>query len=131
MNFLTGITNTGVQNVHAPLPLMAHILFCLIATALYIVQFKRKGLNYYIYLTIAVDLTLATQFYTQDYVILALAVAEIILLVMAFVSQHKNKKKIKAENEKAKQQEIMKQGENDSVAMKADVKKISQDEDKQ
>lgn len=131
MDFLTAVTNTGTQNVHAPLPLKAHIIFCLIATVVYLIQFKRRGLNYYIYLTIAVDLTLATQFYTQDYVIMSLGVAEVILLAMAFVSQFKNKKKLKAEAEKKKQEEIMKKGENDGVAMKADVKKISENENKQ
>lgn len=125
MDFFTPLTNNATQNVHAPLPLTAHIIFCVIATALYIVQFKRKDLNYYIYLTIAVDLTLATQFFTQKYVILALGVAEIILLVMAFVSQHNYKKQLKAQTEKAKQEEIMKQGEEDSVSMKVDLKKIT------
>lgn len=125
MNFFTVLTKTGTQNIHAPLPLTAHIIFCLIATALYIAQYKRKELNYYIYLTIAVDLTLATQFFSQKYVIMALGVAEIILLVMAFVSQHNDKKQAKVLAEKKKQEEIMKQGEDDGFAMTSQASKIS------
>ena len=111
------LANETVQNVHAPLPLTAHMVFCAIATILYIVQYNTKKNKYYIYLLIAVDLTLVTQFYTQDYVIVAVAVAEIILLVMAFLSQRRYKKQLKLEAEREKQQAVMEQGKADGEAM--------------
>ena len=61
MNMLNVLGKNSIQNVHAPLPLTAHIIFCVIATLLYLVQFKRKKMKYYIYLLAAVDLTLLTQ----------------------------------------------------------------------
>lgn len=117
MDMISILASNNIQNVHAPLPLVAHILFCVIATALYIVQYQRKKINYYIYLLIAVDLTLMTQFFTQDYVILAIAVAEIILLVMAFVSQWNYKKQQKMAMERKKQLAEMEKGKADGEAM--------------
>lgn len=123
---LSVLSNNNIQNVHAPLPLPAHIAFCVIASLLYIIQYKRIQINYYIYLLIAVDLTLVTQFYVQDYVIAAVGIAEIILLVMAFVSQRKHKKELKLLEEKEKQKEIMAEGENVGKAMRADVHRITE-----
>lgn len=120
MNYLANLaalSKSQVQNVHAPLPLSAHIAFCVIATAVYLIQFKRKNQNYYLYLTIAVDLTLATQLFTQDYVILALGIAEIILLAMALISNIRYKKQLKISAEKEKQREIMQKGEEASKTM--------------
>lgn len=117
LDMISVLSNNNIQNVHAPLPLVAHILFCVIATALYIVQYQRKKINYYIYLLIAVDLTLMTQFFTQDYVIVAIAVAEIILLVMAFVSQWNYKKQQKMAMERKKQLAEMEKGKADGEAM--------------
>ena len=119
MDFLTALTNSNtVQNVHAPLPLEAHIGFCVIATVVYAIQFARKKINYYLYLLIAINLTLVTQFFEQDYVIGAVAIVEIILLVMAFVSSRKAKKAQKLAQEKEKQREIMAEGEKASEALK-------------
>lgn len=113
MNGFMALTADSVQNIHAPLPLTAHIAFCIIATLLYIVQYKRLRLNYYIYMTIAVDLTLATQFFTENYVIMVLGIAEVILLVMAYISNRKYKKMLKENEEFKRQKEIMQNGEQD------------------
>lgn len=128
MNTFMILTANQLQNVHAPLPLKAHIIFCVIATVVYGLQFMRKKLNYYFYIILAVDLTILTQFYTQNYVIWALAVAEIILLVMAFVSQHNHKKKLKEEALKDKQKEIMQEGEKDGEAMRSAVENNTPDD---
>lgn len=119
MDFLVSLAGNNLQNVHAPLPLPAHIAFCVIATALYIVQFKRKRINYYLYLLIAVNLTLVTQFSNEDYAVLAVAVAEIVLLVMAFLSSRKHKKALKQQEEKKKQAEIMARGQRDGESLSA------------
>ena len=119
MDFFVSLAGSNLQNVHAPLPLPAHIAFCIIATALYVVQYKRKKINYYLYLLFAVDLTLVTQFSNEDYAILAVAVSEIILLVMAFLSSRKHKKALKQQEEKKKQEELMERGKRDGMSFSA------------
>ena len=117
---------SAVQNVNAPLPLTAHLVFCAIATLLYIVQYSRKKENYYLYLLIAIDLTILTQFFDQDYVIYAIAIVEVILIVMAFVSSMRAKraeKKRRMEEERLAQ---MEKGESDAKAFTVDVKKVSE-----
>ena len=120
------LSSRGLQNIHAPLPLPMHIVFCLLATLLYIVQFARKNYNYYLYLILAVDLTILTQFFEQDYVILVLGIAEIILLVMAFVSSRKIKKAQKQDEERQKREQEMKKGE--EARAEVTLKKISREE---
>lgn len=117
---------SAVQNVNAPLPLPAHLAFCAIATLLYIVQYSRKKENYYLYLLIAIDLTILTQFFEQDYVIYAIAIVEVILIVMAFVSSMRVKcaeRKRRREEERLAQ---MEKGESDAAAFTVDVKKVSE-----
>lgn len=91
---------TALQNVYAPLPLKIHMIFCVIATLLYIAQFIRKGSVHYLIIMAAVDLTLVTQFCTESIVIAFLFGIEVILLVLAGIFSHKFNKAqaIKAEN---------------------------------
>ena len=69
-----------LQNVYAPLPFKVHMIFCVIATLLYITQFIRKGSYHYLTLMIAIDLTIVTQFTTKSFVIGMLFGAEAALL---------------------------------------------------
>lgn len=103
MNMLNVLGKNSIQNVHAPLPLTAHIIFCVIATLLYLVQFKRKKMKYYIYLLAAVDLTLLTQIFSNDIAIIAIFIGEVILLVMAFLSNRMQKKHDKMVEDHKKQ----------------------------
>ena len=68
-----------LQNVYAPLPFKVHMIFCVIATLLYITQFIRKGSCHYLTLMIAIDLTIVTQFTTKSFVIGMLFGAEVAL----------------------------------------------------
>lgn len=113
LDSIKNLSGSGLQNVHAPMPMGAHLAFCIIATVVYLIQFKRKKSKYYFYLTLAVDLTLLTQFYEQWYVIAAVAIAEIILLVMSFFSYREEKKLKKIAEDRKKELELMEQGEQD------------------
>ena len=129
MNLASLAYSGGLQNVHAPLPLPAHLIFCALATLLYAVQFQRRGMKHYIYLLLAVDLTIITQFFDQSYVIIALAVAEAILLIMAFISSTKSKKELKKQEEEKERKNLVIQGEIDAEKFKVDLNKISDDSD--
>lgn len=81
-----------MQNVYAPLPLAAHLVFCVLATLLYAILFNRRGKKHYLILIIAIDLTLMTQFWTDKMVIFALGASEAILVIMAIVMTIKENK---------------------------------------
>ena len=84
-----------LQNVYAPLPLGFHIVFCLIATALYLVLFQRRKSYNYLCLLLAVDLTILPQFFTQSAVIGTLFFVEVVLLIASAVFSYKESKKKK------------------------------------
>lgn len=128
MDLLILAYNNGIQNVHAPLPLPAHLIFCALATLLYTVQFQRKRLKHYIYLLVAIDLTLLTQFYDQSYVVIAIGIAEILLLVLTFVSMHRNKKELKRLELEKENQELEKKGEEDAKALTVKINKVKSDD---
>ncbi|MBR1423262.1 MAG: hypothetical protein IJ571_07480 [Ruminococcus sp.] len=92
-----------LQNVYAPLPLGIHIGFCIIATAVYAALFaRRRGYNY-LCLLAAVDLTLLTQFFTDDSFITALFIVELGLLAASAIysfraSRAKKEQKAAADN---------------------------------
>lgn len=85
-----------LQNVYAPLPFKVHMIFCVIATLLYITQFIRKGSYHYLTLMIAIDLTIVTQFTTKSFVIGVLFGAEAALLAATAFISHRFAKKQKA-----------------------------------
>lgn len=73
----------GMQNVYAPLPFTAHLVFCVLATLLYAVLFNRRGRKHYLILMIAIDMTLMTQFWTQEIVIFVIGFAEVVMIIFA------------------------------------------------
>ena len=85
-----------LQNVCAPLPFPVHMIFCVIATLLYITQFIRKGSYHYLTIMIAIDLTIVTQFTTKSFVIGMLFGAEVMLLAATAIISHRFAKKQKA-----------------------------------
>lgn len=95
---------SGMQNVYAPLPFVAHLVFCALATLLYAVLFNRRGKKHYLVLMIAIDLTLMTQFWTDEIVIFAIGFAEVIMLIIAGVLAYQSAKEDKAMAEKRKQE---------------------------
>ena len=106
---LANMVSTNMQNVYTPLPFKVHLIFCLLATILYIVQFYRKHSVYYLLIMAAIDLTFITQIWTNKPVIIGLFVAEVILILLAVISSFVHNKKIKAQNSEAiekKKQEL-------------------------
>ena len=103
MNMVTTLVKNSIQNVHAPLPLTAHIIFCVFATLLFLIQYKRKKMKYYLYLIIAFDLMLATHFFSSDFSIIVIFIGEVVLLTMAFLSARYQKKMNKRVEEHKKQ----------------------------
>ncbi len=107
LELLVNNTANNIQNVYTPLPFKMHFIFCIIATLLYLVQYYRKRSLYYLFIMAAIDLTFITQYYTSKPVIIALFIAEIVLITLAFIFAHRYNKKAKNENaaqaEKAKE----------------------------
>ncbi|RGG21857.1 hypothetical protein DWY44_08345 [Ruminococcus sp. AF25-19] len=101
-----------LQNVYASLPFKVHMIFCVIATLLYITQFIRKGSYHYLTLMIAIDLTIVTQFTTKSFVIGMLFGAEAALLAAtAFISHRFAKKQKALENAGEKSETAQKEDE--------------------
>ena len=97
-----------LQNVYAPLPFKVHMIFCVIATLLYITQFIRKGSYHYLTLMIAIDLTIVT----KSFVIGMLFGAEVALLAAtAFISHRFAKKQKALENAGEKSETAQKEDE--------------------
>lgn len=91
------MTQTPMQNVYTPLNFTAHLVFCLIATAVYCTQYYRKKSPHYLLLALAVDGTFLTQINTDSWFIMALGVLEIVLLAAAAVFAFRASKAKKAE----------------------------------
>lgn len=104
-------TLSKLQNVYAPLPLTAHLVFCALATLLYAVLFNRWGKRHYLILIIAIDLTLMTQFWTSKIVIFALGISEVVLLITAGVLAYKSNKEEKKRDEERRRNEKLREEE--------------------
>ena len=87
-----------MQNVYTPLSLTAHLIFCFLATALYLAMYYRRGSVHYLLLMAAIDATIITQYWTSSAAITALGIAEAILICGAIFFYIKYSKKVKAEN---------------------------------
>ncbi len=87
---------TAMQNVYAPLPMNIHLIFCIIATIVYLTQYARKGAVHYLLLLLAVDLTFVTQICTANAVIGCLFAAEVVLLICSGVFSYRFSKKQKS-----------------------------------
>lgn len=87
-----------VQNVYTPLPMSVHLIFCFIATGLYLLQYYRKGSVHYLLLMAAIDATFITQFWTSSIARTMLGITEIVLISLTIFYHVKFYKKQKAEN---------------------------------
>lgn len=90
-------TTTTIQNVYTPFPLTMHIIFCVLATVVYGLEFISKKSLHYMLLLIACDLTFVTQINTAKPTIIGLFFAELFLLIGAGFFSYKYNKKLKAE----------------------------------
>ncbi|MCR5122801.1 MAG: hypothetical protein K6B74_10310 [Ruminococcus sp.] len=89
---------TGLQNIYTPFTPKQHLVFCIFGTAIYLIQFYRRGGWHNLLLMLGIDLTYLTQTSlcnTSD-TIWILGVAEIIVLGAAFFFSYKFNKQQKA-----------------------------------
>lgn len=91
------LANTGLQNIYVPLPFTAHLLFCIIATAVYALEVYRKKSIHYIFIAAGVDATLLMQFFPNSTMVVVLAVMEVLLLGTAITLSVLHIRKLKAE----------------------------------
>lgn len=98
MRLLVESDGSKMQNVYTPLSLTAHLIFCLLATALYLTMYYRRGSVHYLLLMFAIDATIITQYWTSSAAITTLGVAEIALIGSAVFFYIRYSKKLKEEN---------------------------------
>lgn len=89
------VINT-MQNVYVPLPLNAHIIFCIIATIVYVLEIYKKHSLHYFFTMLAVDATLLMQIFPNSVMVIVLAVMEVLLLGTSLALSIKYSKKQKA-----------------------------------
>ena len=94
--------STGLQNVYAPFPIKFHIVFCIIATVVYALQYTRQKSVHYLLMALAVDATLVTQFCTDSIIITCLFVLEVVLLAASAYFSHKFNKAKKLQKQHTK-----------------------------
>lgn len=98
MTLLVESDGSKMQNVYTPLSLTAHLIFCLLATALYLIMYYRRGSVHYLLLMAAIDATIITQYWTSSAAITTLGIAEILLIGAAIFFYVRYSRKLKAEN---------------------------------
>lgn len=95
----------GLQNVYTPLPFDIHLIFCIFATVVLMIQFFRKNRICYLLATLAIDATLATHLaFENKTVILVLQIIELLLvigcvidIILAYIDRRKKTREEKAE----------------------------------
>ncbi len=91
-----------IENIYAPFRLPFHLTFCIIATLFYLLMLKRRGSRHYLFLLVAIDLTIVPQFVPDKNVVFWLGVTEVLLLTLIFISiiseSIKRKKKRKSKS---------------------------------
>jgi len=97
---LADTEETIVQNVYTPFSLKVHLIFCILATILYAVQYRRKGSVHYLFLMAAIDATFITQFWTSVIARTLLGITEIVLIGLTIFYHVKFYKQQKAELER-------------------------------
>ena len=96
LNTLLILRTAGIQSRFAPLPTWLHVVFCIVATVLFIALYIRhRRVNDILWLIVC-DLTLLLQFFTDRYTAYAVGICEAILLVMIFLQHRSDKKESKS-----------------------------------
>lgn len=124
LELLINNTENNMQNVYTPLPFKIHFIFCIIATLIYLAQYVRKHSLYYLFIMFAIDLTFVTQYFTSKPVIIALFIAEIILITLAVIFAYKYNKKVKLENAEAEAEK------NKELSNKKEAEKVFSENEK-
>lgn len=102
-----------LQNVYVPLPLKVHVIFCIIATIIYILEIYRKKSPHYLFMMLAVDATLLMHAFPNSTMVAVLAVIEGVLLGAAITVAiiESKKRKARAALAAAEQAEDVKENE--------------------
>ncbi len=88
MNFLA---IDVLQNRFAPLPMKLHIIFCILATALFLLlYFRTKKLSNVFWMLIC-DATIILQWYGDPMTALGVGICEIVLFVLLIIEMRKEK----------------------------------------
>lgn len=85
-----------MQNVYVPLPLKYHLIFCIIATIVYVLELYTKRSPHYLLVMLAVDATLLMHVFPNSTMVIVLAVLEVLLLGAALALSIIDSKKKKA-----------------------------------
>ena len=95
---LLNAAEEGLQNVYTPFTPKQHLAFCIFGTAIYLIQFYRRGGWHNLLLILGIDLTYLTQtsLCNTSSTIWYLGVAEIIVLTAAFIFSLRYNKQQKA-----------------------------------
>lgn len=117
----------GMQNIFTPLTATTHLVFCIIATIVYLLQFYRRGSWHYMLIMLAVDLTFLTQTPAcqNQSSVAVLGVFEALILIAAFIVYLPYGKKLKAQTAAAdaetdKENERQKQAEREAAEQDSD-----------
>lgn len=123
--------SSQMQNVYTPLPFAAHLVFCVIASAVYCTQYYRKNAPHYLLLALAVDGTFLTQISTDSIFIMLLGMVEFALLIAAgvFAYRYSKEQKEKAQKEQARKERAEKEKARAEDDDDADEEEAQEDED--
>ena len=88
----------GLQNVYTPFTPKQHLAFCIFGTAIYLIQYYRRGGWHNLLLMLGIDLTYLTQtsLCNTSKTIWYLGAAEIVVLTAAFIFSMRYNKQQKA-----------------------------------
>ncbi len=76
---------TPIEALYTPFKFNIHLIFCIIATIVYILQYKLKGNKNSLLYMIGIDLTFITQINAEPVTITTLAICEVFILLVAFI----------------------------------------------
>lgn len=89
MNFLA---IDMLQNRFSPLPMNLHVIFCLIATALFVLLYFRTKKMSNVFWALICDATIILQWYGDPVTATGVGVCEIVLFVLLIIELRKEKK---------------------------------------
>ncbi|MBQ8623132.1 MAG: hypothetical protein IJ424_01985 [Oscillospiraceae bacterium] len=117
---INSVNVPALQSRFAPLPMNLHIIFCVLATVLFLVIYLRNKKMSNIYWMLICDATLVLQWYGDKLTALGVAVCEIVLFVLLILELKKEKK---ADAENAEKTSDKKEDE-ESVDDLSDIAKV-------
>lgn len=121
------MNNLGIQSRFAPLPKKLHLIFCVLATILFIVLYIRHRRIKDLLWLIVCDTTAILQFFGDKYTAFAVGVCEVILLAMIFFEHMKEKRNQKSDENNSKKDAHTDELDDIAKAVKSERSKLSSD----